>query len=192
MYNTIALFGSLLLSSAYILLTLGWLRGGGRTYPAIGALASLCVMIGSIPLGALQPVVFNGIWLIFSLMAILRMPLPRIIQSEKPIWCAAIFLFTIPFVFSDPSSSLTDHALSGAASASITLFVGAYLLFIYKALSERAFYRYNLVANGLFVGLMIQTSNLSVLIIIGVGAVMSLMGLVRLYRDGTKQTAATL
>lgn len=190
MFEALSMTGSLLLSTAYISLSLGWLRGDGKLYPSIGALASLCVMIGSWPLGALQPIIFNGIWLIFSLMAIFSIPLPQLVKTQLPIWCVSGLLFAMAFLLPEQGASLTDQALSGAASASIPLFIGAYLLFIYNALSERAFYLYNVVANGLFFGLMAQTGNTGVLIIIAVGSVMSLIGLLRLYLTAGRNPAS--
>lgn len=184
--------GSLTIAAAYVLLTIGKLDGEGRLYPSLGIFGGALIAATSYPLGAMQPVVFNSIWVGISLMALLSIPLPRIIATLKPVYLSAIGLF-----LATSGSALAAMAgigffsldlifiaiIGGMASASIAIFLGVYLLFTQGKISERSFYLHNLLGNCLFIGILIETGNTPVMCIVALATFMSFYGLNRLKKN---------
>ena len=188
-YLFISMIGSGLLSSIYVLLAIGKMSGDGRLYPLLGAIASICIIIGSLPLGAMQPIIFNSIWLVFSVMGFFKLKLPSAIGSPQTLWCAAFAALVATVIlppFSSEYDSNSHHALSALGNMGIVLYVGGYLLFVSQALNEYKFYLHNLVADCLFVGIILYTQNWGVLMILCVACCMSIYGLVRLEINQSK------
>lgn len=168
--------GTLFIVMGYIFASLGKVNHNSKVYLWGNLLGSLFVVTDALRLEAIQPIILNLCFAGFSLFAILNIKLPKMKASNSVLF---IFSILIGLFY----GFVKQDIFQGMGLFSIAVLTGSYLLFTQGDINRENFILNNLLANALYLPILVLTYNYPSLGINFVALLVSIIGLLKIKRN---------